>query len=162
MRIAFTSNIKVQLKEFNKAANKTMDELVDIFLNDFGDYILSEAQRNLREEPETKAFDTGALTRSGERIVREKTVVIGFGGPESKDYVLAVEFGSDPGHRPPIAPLIAWCRRVGIPKPEKVAWAIAKKIEQTGLRSRPFLRNAVESAIKEAPRIWKQVLKDYS
>ena len=149
-----------QIREYEKAAIKKQREIVDTYLENIGDFILSDAQRNLEFEPSTKAFDTGALTNSGVARRDGDKVIVGFGGEEADDYALSVEFGTDPGHRPPIAPLIKWCRRVGIPKPEKVAWAIAATIEKTGLRERPFLRSAVEKALREAPRIWKEVLEN--
>jgi hypothetical protein len=148
------------LNNYISAAKKMQQKIVDTYLQDLADFILSDAQRNLEFEPSTKAFDSGALANSGTSKHEKNKVIVGFGGPESKDYALAVEFGTDPGHRPPIAPLIAWARRVGIPKPEKVAWAIAKTIEKTGLRERPFLRSAVEKGLREAPRIWNDAVKN--
>ena len=154
---------KRKLIKYRNRLSYVQKQIIKIYLKDMSDYVLSEAQRNLREEPETKAFDTGALTRSGtSRVEGPNKTIVGFGGEEAKDYVLPVEFGTPPGIHPPVAPLIAWAKRIGIPKPERVAWAIAKKIQKEGLPSRPFLRNAVESAFREAPRIWKDAHKSYS
>ena len=153
---------KRQIARFRKKSIEVMQQIISVYVENMADFVLGQAQSNLQEDPETKADDTGALVLSGtSRREGNDKMIVGFGGEQAKDYVLAVEFGTDPGHRPPVGPLIAWARRVGIPKPEKVAWAIVKTIEKNGLRSRPFLRNAVETAFKEAPRIWKEANESY-
>lgn len=150
---------KSQIREYGTAMKKQMEEAVNRYIENMADFILSEAQRNLREDSVSKAFDRGTLYASGVSRREDDKAIVGFGGDEAKDYALSVEFGTNPGHRPPIGPLIAWARRVGIKKPERVAWAIAKKIEKTGLAERPFLRSAVETAGRQAERIWKESIE---
>ncbi|MEE9446247.1 MAG: hypothetical protein V3V19_11350 [Cocleimonas sp.] len=154
---------KKQFEQFISKSKSIQKQVIKWYLDATTDFLLGKAMDNLTIG-ETKAFDTGALHSSGVTIVdlENNTGIVGFGGPDTDDYVLPVEFGTEPGHRPPIAPLIAWCRRVGIPKPDKVAWAIAKNIEKNGLRARPFMRNAVESTKKEAQRIWKEANEQFN
>lgn len=153
---------KQMIAKYIKQSKEVVNDLQEIFVDTVAEELLAQAQENLRRGP-TKAFDTGQLAERGGDVIKSRgtgTAIVGWGGPAS-DYVLSIEYGTEPGHRPPIAPLIAWARRVGIPNPDSVAWAIAKKIEKEGLPARPFMTNAVEEVRGRVSQIWEDVVRAY-
>lgn len=120
---------------------RTVDQEIDDQLNEIVDKIFSESQENIIRYG---AVDTGFMLRSG-NINREflvKEIIY------SAPYAVSVEFGREPGHMPPVEPIKKWLMRkfhMSEKKAENTAWAIAKKIQKSGTRARPFLRDAVRT-----------------
>lgn len=135
------------------------------FIDDFADFILSESQRLLREGGEKfEASDTGELVGSGVVLKNDDTRVweIGF----AADHAPYVEYGTHPGHTPPFAKIYAWVQRQDfVLEPgnrkqqlKNITWAIINGIKKSGLRPRPFLRQAVQNALSQKQRILEQTL----
>jgi len=62
------------------------------------------------------------------------------------DQAAPQEFGTDPGHFPPISALRGWARRVL--GDESAAYPIARSIAETGLDAQPFLGPAFEEHLE--------------
>lgn len=63
-----------------------------------------------------------------------------------------VEYGREPGSRPPYEPIYEWCKRkLGLPDDEakKVAWFICNKIEKEGIEPVAYARNAIDATIRK-------------
>lgn len=128
-----TLKIHIDSADFAKEVDKKMDELVDdIFAN---------SQSNIVDKG---IVDEGTLLKSG-NIIRnflDKEIVY------PVPYADAIEFGRLPGSMPPVEPLKEWVRRKQISNDEneinRIAWAIAKDIEQNGMTPRPFLSPAID------------------
>lgn len=119
------------------AAFKSIDEKLDVL----ADLIFSISQENV-----AKLSDTGELLQSGYVEKQKNKKVIGY----KAAHAVYVEFGTSP-HMPPVEVIEAWAKRRGLATDSKelrrIAWAIAKKIEQFGTDPQPFLRPAVDQAI---------------
>ena len=121
------------------------DEAIDQMLNEIVDKIFSESQENIIRYG---AVDTGHMLRSGNvnRKFLEKEIVY------SAPYAVSVEYGREPGSMPPVQPIKKWLMRkfhMREKEAENTAWAIAKKIQKSGTRARPFLRDAVNTVSAE-------------
>jgi len=84
--------------------------------------------------------DTGTLKASGFGPEwRDDTLVIGY----TAENAAPMEYGTDPGHQPPIEPLMRWAERIGR-DPGFGAWVATEKIPQEGVAAQPYLRPAGE------------------
>lgn len=121
-------------------------EAFDKYLNNLADRIFELSQKNLVRDGKN---DTGTLLKSGNvlRAPFEKTIV--YTAPHAEP----VEFGRLPGTKMYSGWLHKWVRRKLKITDEKeinrVAFAIAKAIEQRGFDPSPFLRPAAEQAVSE-------------
>lgn len=92
------------------------------------------------------AVDNGFLLKSGKIISTDKEIIITYDAP----YAEYVEYGSYP-HFPPVEPIKQWVRGKlstgNDKKDESIAWAIATKISQEGVKPRPFLRSAADEVL---------------
>jgi len=84
--------------------------------------------------------DTGTLKQSGfGPEFRGEDLVIGYAGRQAAP----MEFGTEPGHTPPVAPLVRWAQRIG--KDAGFGYYVAlKKIPEEGVDAQPFLQPAAE------------------
>lgn len=127
-------NIEVFLKE------------VDKLLDNFADRIFELSQDNLIRQGKV---DTGTLLKSGNvnKEFLEKTITY------SAPYADIIEYGRNPGQIPYSKWLHKWVRRkLGIRNEaeiKRVAFAIAKSIEQRGIMPSPYIRPAFEKARTE-------------
>ena len=122
--------------------SRNTDEAMDAMLDQIADVIFSESQENIIRYG---AVDTGFMLRSGNvnREFLEKEIIY------SAPYAVTVEFGREPGSMPPVQRIKKWLMRkfhLKEKEAENRAWAIAKKIEKSGTKARPFLRDAINVA----------------
>ena len=105
--------------------------------------------------------NTGALRQSITTEVDERppfalwTTV----GP-TVGYGKYVEFGRSAGTPPPVAAIEPWVRQklsVGAPASFRVAYLIARRIGERGIKARPFLHPAMKKAQTSINGIWTQI-----
>lgn len=84
--------------------------------------------------------DTGTLQQSGfPPEFRGDDVVFGYTARQAAP----MEYGTDPGHRPPVRPLMRWAERIGKSRGFG-AWVATEKIPQEGVDAQPYLRPSAE------------------
>lgn len=84
--------------------------------------------------------DTGELQQSGfPPEFRGNGVVFGYTARQARP----MEEGTDPGHTPPIEPLMRWAERIG-KDPGFGVWVATEKIPQEGVEAQPYLAPASE------------------
>jgi len=84
--------------------------------------------------------DNGTLETSGfPPEFRGEDVVFGY----TARHALPMEFGTEPGHTPPIEPLKRWAGRIG-KDPGFGIWVATQKIPAEGVDAQPFLSPAAE------------------
>jgi len=87
---------------------------------------------------EVVPHDTGGLKQSGfGPEFRGDDMVIGYAGRQAAP----MEFGTDPGHTPPVQPLVRWAQRIGKDAGFGV-WVATEKIPSEGVAAQPYLRPA--------------------
>jgi len=87
---------------------------------------------------EVVPHDTGGLKQSGfGPEFRGDEMVIGYAGRQAAP----MEFGTDPGHTPPVEPLVRWAKRIGKDAGFGV-WVATQKIPSEGVDAQPYLRPA--------------------
>jgi len=85
-------------------------------------------------------FDTGKLKASGfAPEFRDEDVVFGYTARQAAP----MEFGTEPGHTPPIEPLKRGAERIG-KDPGFGVWVATEKIPAEGVDAQPYLRPAAE------------------
>lgn len=62
-------------------------------------------------------------------------------------HAIYVEFGCRP-HMPPVPPLIRWAQAIGANDPRDMAWAVAIKIKNEGIRPTYFVRRTLPAMIQ--------------
>lgn len=101
---------------------------------------------------ENSPIDTGLYAQSWSVQKLQNEVILGNNAP----HAAVIEFGARP-FKPPIAPLLAWAKRVlqdtsQPPKYSKQVWALAvgvqKKIEREGMKPRHVLQNAMPEILE--------------
>jgi len=84
--------------------------------------------------------DTGTLKASGFGPEwRGDTLVIGYSAVNAAP----MEFGTEPGHTPPVAPLMRWAERIG-KDPGFGAYVANTVIPERGVQAQPYLSPAAE------------------
>ena len=86
--------------------------------------------------------DRGAAGLKGSGFAPEfrgESVVFGY----TAQHAEAMEYGTQPGHTPPIAPLMRWAERIG-KDPGFGAWVATVKIPQEGMDAQPYLAPAAD------------------
>jgi len=87
---------------------------------------------------EVVPHDTGGLKQSGfGPEFRGDDMVIGYAGRQAAP----MEFGTDPGHTPPVQPLVRWAQRIGKDAGCGV-WVATEKSPSEGVAAQPYLRPA--------------------
>lgn len=118
-----------------RALNRRLEEAGE----DIGVRIASSARQNA-------PVDRGRLRSSISHIVESVgTTLVNIRVGSNVDQAAPQEFGTDPGHFPPISALRGWARRVL--GDESAAYPIARSIAETGLDAQPFLGPALEENI---------------
>lgn len=116
------------------AAAATFPEAVLLANLDTAETIIDQARRTLLS---IDAHDTGELYDSGfAEPAGGTSVVAGF----SAKHAPYIEFGTRP-HFPPVAPIMAWCQRKGLPV--SAAYGIVRKIGKFGTPERPYFLPAI-------------------
>lgn len=96
------------------------------------------AQLGFSVSQEEVPVDTGTLKQSGfPPEWRGEQLVFGYAAGNA----LPMEDGTEPGHRPPIAPLQRWAERIG-KDPGFGVWVATEKIPQEGVDPQPYLAPA--------------------
>lgn len=133
----------------NKNAEKEVLDKIDAALDDIVDFAFEKSQ-------ESCPVDEATLKKSGriERLYLNKKII--YDAP----HAAYLEFGTRP-HMPPVAPLIAWAKRVlrvSDAEAKSIGWAIAKKIAEKGTEPQPYLRPGVDYAVPKAEEIFRNRL----
>ena len=71
-----------------------------------------------------------------------------------------VEFGRSPGSPPPVAAIEPWVRqklKVGSPGSFRVAYLVARRIGERGLKPRPYMFPGAKKAQTSIDGIWRQI-----
>lgn len=102
------------------------------------------ADRGYAFSQEVVPHDTGTLKSSGFTPEwRGDKLVYGYQGAQAAP----MEYGTNPGHRPPTRPLVRWAQRIG--KDPGFGWWVATvKIPQEGVDAQPYLRPSGERVRK--------------
>jgi hypothetical protein len=150
--------IRITGSSIENMVEDTLNKL-EFVAQDLADFILAQADKNLREADWGQAplpsraqgagaFDRGGLARSGrvDSISKLHKKVI-----YDMEYAAAIEFGTNP-HFPPINALEEWVWRkksifniTSRKQANSIAWSIAKTISENGTLPRPFFRKAISS-----------------
>ena len=73
------------------------------------------------------------------------------------DYITYIESGRRKGAKfPPVAPIVAWARKKGIPTDNSTIYLIRRAISRDGIKPRPFMAHVLE----EIDREWDDQLAD--
>lgn len=149
--------------DIKKMLTNYKDNIIEEFMDDWGDAVMFEAKKLLRsgkiensDDPfGGGAFDKGGIYKSG-LIVRTKPNErkVKFTAPHSR----YIEYGTPP-HHPPVLPLQQWARRNGLKNWQSAGWAIAKKIAKFGTMPKPFLRQATKTVQTRIKDIFKNTIK---
>lgn len=119
---------------------------------DIGELILGEARQNA-------PVDTGDLRSRLEAVVETiGTTIVRVRVGTNRDGAAAQEFGTDPGHFPPVSELRDWARRVL--GDADAAYPVARSIAETGLDEQPYLRPAFRENIERALTILTDAVDD--
>lgn len=112
--------------------------------------------------------NTGTLRRSIDKEVATTVPVPTYVKVGTNvEYAPFVEFGRDPGHRPPYEAISWWYRRKNSLGPDADVFAavtaIQDKIERFGIKEKPFLRKGFEGAVTDIQRyvvVWGRELEE--
>jgi hypothetical protein len=110
-----------------------------------GQDILSYGSQNIVDGSHV---DTGQLLHSGAFTPTQDGCIVSWG----INYADYVEYGREPGSRPPYEPIYEWCKRkLGLSEEEakKVAWYVCNKIEKEGIEPVAYARNAIDATIRK-------------
>ncbi len=129
----------------SKLKSKTAAGPARRFLTRSGNEIIAKAK------PLTPV-NTGTLRRSIDKEVAGDTPIPTFVKVGTNvEYAPFVEFGRDPGERPPYDAISWWYRRKRGLAPDAnifaAVTAIQDKIERVGIKEKPFLRDGFEQAV---------------
>ena len=73
------------------------------------------------------------------------------------DYITFIESGRRKGAKfPPVAPIVAWARKKGIPTDNSTIYLIRRAISRDGIKPRPIMQYVLE----EVDREWDEKLAD--
>ena len=121
--------------------SKEVQEGVNVQMKTSAARVLADSKRTLSKEGK---HVTGKAINSGKILVKPKEVRVEY----DAGYAKYIEFGRRAGKRPPLQPLEDWVKKKGIesdPKKIKgVAFVVARKIGNVGIKKSPFLRPAFE------------------
>lgn len=104
------------------------------------DRVKQAAELGFSVSQEKVPVDTGTLQQSGfPPEFRGNDVVFGYDARQAAP----MEYGTEPGHYPPVDPLVRWAQRIG-----KDAgfgyWVARHKIPEEGIEPQPYLRPAAK------------------
>lgn len=122
--------------------NASVDATIDVSAADVvaahKQRLKDAGDRGFAFSQEVVPHDTGGLKQSGfGPEFRGDEMVIGY----SARHAAPMEFGTDPGHTPPTAPLVRWAQRIGKDAGFGV-WVATEKIPSEGVTAQPYLRPA--------------------
>lgn len=123
------------------------DELEDEILKRMAFKLQNKANENIDNY---EINDTGVLRGSSEvSQVRPGTWQVSW----NTEYASSIEFGTFPGHMPPLGAIKDWVRRKlqirDEPRSSRVANSIRWSIFNSGIEGRHFLRDAIDSMRNE-------------
>jgi hypothetical protein len=122
--------------------NASVDATIDVSAADVvaahKQRLKDAGDRGFAFSQEVVPHDTGGLKQSGfGPEFRGDDMVIGYAGRQAAP----MEFGTDPGHTPPVEPLVRWAQRIGKDAGFGV-WVATEKIPSEGVDAQPYLRPA--------------------
>jgi hypothetical protein len=104
------------------------------------DRVKKAADLGFAVSQEEVPVDTGELQQSGfAPEFRGDDVVFGYTARQAAP----MEFGTEPGHTPPIEPLARWAERIGKSRGFGI-WVATELIPEQGVQAQPYLRPSVE------------------
>ena len=148
MNEGFTVEIRGfhELEDNIEMLGREMRDWINAANRETGEEMAALAKRNVLAED---AYAFGELWQSIGYAINERELAVAVGS--TAKHAPFVEFGTRP-HKPPIAPLKAWC--VIRELPESAAWGIQRKIARFGTPERPFLFIAFKvEAVRHAGRL---------
>jgi hypothetical protein len=124
--------------------NAEVDARIDVSAADVleahRDRLKKAADLGFSVSQEEVPVDTGTLQQSGfAPEFRGEDVVYGYSARQAAP----MEFGTDPGHTPPIEPLKRWAQRIG-KDPGFGVYVATQVIPEQGVQPQPYLRPSVE------------------
>ena len=118
----------------------SIDVRAEDILQAHRDRLKDAADLGFSVSQERVPVDTGTLQQSGfAPEVRGDDVVFGYTARQAEP----MEYGTEPGHTPPIEPLKRWAERIG-KSPGFGVWVATEKIPEEGVDAQPYLGPAVE------------------
>jgi hypothetical protein len=119
-----------------------IDITADDVLEAHRDRLKKAGELGFAVSQEEVPVDTGGLKQSGfgpEMRDRGGSVVIGY----TARHAAPMEFGTDPGHYPPVQPLVRWAERIG--KDAGFGYYVARHvIPSEGVAAQPYLSPAAD------------------
>ena len=124
----------------NAEVDSRIDVSADDVLQAHRDRMKDAADLGFSVSQEEVPVERGTLQQSGFAPEwRGDTLVFGFTAENAEP----MEYGTAPGHRPPIRPLADWAERVGMDRGVGI-WLATVKIPEEGVAAQPYLRPAAE------------------
>lgn len=118
----------------------SIDITADDVLQAHRDRVKDAAKLGFSVSQEHVPVDTGELQQSGfPPEFRGEDVVFGYQARQARP----MEEGTQPGHTPPIQPLMRWAERIGKDAGFGV-WVATQKIPAEGVSAQPYLKPAAE------------------
>jgi hypothetical protein len=121
---------------------------------------LAGVARSIPDLVAASPVDTGLYAQSWNFTETETSVILGNYAP----YAPIIEYGSRPGHRVPIQPLLAWAKRVlgdpsqppnYSPAVRGLAYGTQKKIFDRGTLPKAVLQNAMPMILENIKKEWE-------
>ena len=122
----------------NAEVDSRIDVSADDVLQAHRDRMKDAADLGFSVSQEEVPVERGTLQQSGFAPEwRGDTLVFGYTARQAAP----MEYGTDPGHTPPIEPLKRWAERIGM-DPGFGVWVATQKIPQEGVDAQPYLAPA--------------------
>jgi len=124
----------------NAEVDASIDVSADDVMQAHRERVKDAADLGFSVSQEKVPHDTGTLKASGfGPEFRGNDVVFGY----QERQAAPMEYGTEPGHTPPIEPLRRWAERIG-KDPGFGVWVATQKIPQEGVDAQPYLAPAAE------------------
>jgi len=124
----------------NAEVDASIDVSADDVMQAHRERVKDAADLGFSVSQEHVPVDTGTLQQSGfAPEFRGENVVFGYTARQAAP----MEYGTEPGHTPPIEPLKRWAKRIG-KDPGFGAFVAKQVIPERGVQAQPFLAPAAE------------------
>lgn len=148
---------RIDLKDFSKELGNFTSKHID----DVRAATASGVAQSIPYLVEKSPVDTGLYAQSWDMTVNEQSVILGNYAPHAP----IIEYGARP-FTPPIAPLLAWAKRVlrdpsQPPNYSSAVWGLArgtqKKIAEHGIQPRHIMQEAIPVIIENIRREMEKI-----
>lgn len=121
----------------NKDTNKIVKELAKSFMEAFRTILSTNVGMNPKSG--TNTLKDSNLSRNVKTATLENETDI-IAELLVNDYIQYIESGRRKGAKfPPVAPIVKWCRKNGIPTDNSTVFLIRRAISRDGIAARPFM-----------------------